>query len=93
MQLIAPDSAPLDAGGAWARWLAVFLGAYLGEVLRSEFGGAWVLGVGEGAEAFEVECGDQRIAPLALVLEALSGERSICLADFPDELRAAPPVP
>lgn len=93
IQLIAPNSAPLDPHSAWARWLSVLLGGYLGEVLRSEFGGAWVDGIGEGAEAFEVECGEQRVAPLALILEALSGQRSVCLADFPDELRGSPPAP
>jgi hypothetical protein len=71
----------------------VFLGAYVGEVLRNEFGGEWVDGVGDGAEAFEVQCGDQRVAPLALILEALCGRRPLCLADFPDELRGVPSAP
>lgn len=90
VQLIAPASAPLDADSAWARWLSVFLGAYLGEVLRSEFGGAWVDGVGSGAEAFEVECGEQRVAPLAVVRDAICGQRTSCLAELVEELRGEP---
>lgn len=92
IQLVAPPSAPLDAGSAWARWLAAFLGAYFGEVLRSEFGGAWVHGIANGAEAFEVDCGEHRVAPLALVFEAVCGQRVSFLADFVEELRAAPPI-
>jgi tetratricopeptide (TPR) repeat protein len=87
IELMAPEHAPLPANAAWARWLAGFLGAYLGEVLCKEFGGVWVRGDGRGREAAAIQVAGQRIAPVALLHETLTGGLRTSLESCAGELR------
>lgn len=87
LQLVAPGDAPLDAESGWARWLSVFVGAYLGEVLCKELGGAWRTVDRPSSDAFIIDVGGQQIAPLSLVHAAVSGIKPIDLGGFVADLR------
>lgn len=78
---IAPRRAPLSADPTWARRIVVLAGAYLGEVMRREIGGAWlkavsrpsgpdsyVLRFGNGRDALPVQHVHERIARGAVPL-------------------------
>jgi hypothetical protein len=87
--LVAPADLPLPEDAAWTRWLASFLGAYLGEVLCKEFGGSWVRGDGPGPQGAAIQLAGRRVEPLALLLATLSGGPRASLADYAAELRQA----
>jgi len=87
--LVAPADLPLPGDAPWTRWLASFLGAYLGEVLCKEFGGSWVRGAGPGPRGVAIQLAGRRVEPLALLLETLSGGPRTSLADYAAELRRA----
>jgi len=89
LSLVAPADLPLPREAAWTRWLASFLGAYLGEVLCREFGGSWVRGAGPGPQSAAIQLAGRRVEPLALLLDTLSGGPQISLADYAAELRRA----
>jgi hypothetical protein len=89
VSLVAPADLPLPKEAAWTRWLASFLGAYLGEVLCKEFGGSWVRGAGTGPQAAAIQLAGRRVEPLALVLDTLSDGPRTSLADYAAELRRA----
>jgi hypothetical protein len=87
IELVAPPAAPLPANSAWTRWLAGFLGGYLGEVLCREFGGAWVRGDGPDQAAAAIQVAGRRITPVAVLLETLSGGPRTTLENCAGELR------
>jgi tetratricopeptide (TPR) repeat protein len=87
IELLAPAHAPLAPSSVWARWLAGFLGGYLGEVLCKEFGGVWVRGDGQGREAAAIQVAGRRLSPVALVHETLTGGSRISLENYAGELR------
>jgi tetratricopeptide (TPR) repeat protein len=87
LELVAPGDAPLEADAPWTRWLCVFLGAYLGEVLCKEFGGGWALGERQEPESYLVELGSRHEAPLAVLLDVLTGRHPLSLADYVAQLR------
>lgn len=93
LSLIAPAGAPLPEDSAWARWVAVFVGAYLGEVLCKELGGAWRGVDRPDAEAFAVSVRGREIAPIARVLEMVSGRQPAGLAALVSELAPRPSAP
>jgi hypothetical protein len=85
--LIAPADSPLDADSSWARWLAVFAGAYLGEVLCKEFGGSWAAAERGAALAYTIHLGSRRELPVSLLLDAVTGRHPITLVDYLGQLR------
>ena len=87
LELVAPPSAPLPVESNWTRWLAGFLGGYFGEVLCKEFGGVWVRGDGQGLDAAAIQVAGRRIAPVALLLETLTGGPRTSLENCAGELR------
>ena len=87
LELVAPPDSPLAADSSWARWLAVFAGAYLGEVLAKEFGGSWAAVERDGAEAYALHLGSRRELPVSLVLDAITGRHPIALVDYLGQLR------
>ncbi len=87
LELVAPVDTPSRDDAPWTRWLCVFLGAYLGEVLCKELGGVWAAAERPDAESFVVQLGDRHEAPLALLLDALTGRHPISLADYLGQLR------
>ena len=87
LELVAPADSPLGAESNWTRWLCVFIGAYLGEVLCKEFRSSWAAGDKPDAEAFVVHLGSRREAPLAIVLDAITGRHPLALSDYLDQLR------
>jgi hypothetical protein len=93
LELVAPLGAPLLEDSAWARWLAVFLGAYLGEVLCKELGGVWGAAESAGAEAFVIELPERTIAPAAVLMATLCGRQVTRLTDFVAQLQAMPAPP
>jgi tetratricopeptide (TPR) repeat protein len=87
LALVAPADSPLPEDNAWTRWLCVFLGAYLGEVLCKEFGASWSLGDRPEAEAYVVKLGSRPEMPLAVVHDTLTGRHPLALADYLGQLR------
>lgn len=87
LELIAPADSPLAEGAVWTRWLAVFLGAYLGEVLCREFAGSWDLIDRPEPECFAVTLGSRREKPVSVLLDTLTGRHPLSLADYLDQLR------
>jgi tetratricopeptide (TPR) repeat protein len=87
LELVAPADSPLAEDAAWTRWLSVFLGAYLGEVLCREFGGSWALGDRPEAESFIVNLGLRQEMPLAVLFDAITGRHPLSLADYLGQLR------
>jgi tetratricopeptide (TPR) repeat protein len=87
LELVAPADSPLAEDAAWTRWLSVFLGAYLGEVLCREFGGNWALGGRPEAESFIVNLGVRQEMPLAVLFDTLTGRHPMSLADYVGQLR------
>jgi hypothetical protein len=87
LELVAPAGAPSSEGADWARWLSVFLGAYLGEVMCKEFNAIWVAADQPDAEAFAVEWRDRRVTPVAFVLKALGEGQPVSLADYVEQQR------
>lgn len=87
LELVAPPDSPLPADSAWTRWLCVFLGAYLGEVLCKEFGASWSSGDRPEAEAYLVRLGSRPEMPLAVVHDTLTGRHPLALADYLGQLR------
>ena len=82
LELVAPAGAPSSQNADWVRWLSVFLGAYLGEVICRELNAAWVAVDQPGVEAFAVELGQQRVTPVALLYKALREQQPVSLADY-----------
>ena len=89
LELLAPPQLPLPASSEWARWLAGFVGAYLGEVLCKELGGVWVRGDGKEQNAAAIQVVGRRISPVALVFDAVTSGARASLEDCVAELRAA----
>jgi hypothetical protein len=87
LELVAPADSPLTEDAAWTRWLSVFLGAYLGEVLCRELGGNWSLGDRPEAESFVVNLGSRREMPLGVLFDTLTGRHPMSLADYLGQLR------
>jgi tetratricopeptide (TPR) repeat protein len=87
LELIAPADSPLASDSSWARWLAVFAGAYLGEVLCKEFGGSWATTERGAALAYAIHLGTRRELPVSLVLDAVTGRHPIALVDYLGQLR------
>jgi tetratricopeptide (TPR) repeat protein len=87
LELVAPADSPLADDASWTRWLCVFLGAYLGEVLCREFDGDWALGDRPEAESFVVNLGLRQEMPLALLFDNLTGQNPLSLADYVGQLR------
>jgi hypothetical protein len=87
LELVAPPDSPLPAESSWARWLAVFAGAYVGEVLCKEFGGNWSATDRDGADGFSIHLGLRRELPISLVLDAVTGRHPIALIDYLGQLR------
>jgi hypothetical protein len=87
LELVAPADSPLAEDAAWTRWLCVFLGAYLGEVLCREFGGSWALGDRAEAESFVVNLGSRREMPLAVIFDTITGRHPMSLSDYLGQLR------
>ncbi len=87
LRLVAPPEAPLEANSGWARWLSVFVGAYLGEVLCKELGGSWRTVDRPSFDAFVVDAGGRQIAPVSLVHASVSGLEPLNLSSFAAELR------
>jgi tetratricopeptide (TPR) repeat protein len=87
VELVAPADSPLSEDASWTRWLSVFLGAYLGEVLCREFGGSWSIGDRPEAESFVVNLGSRREMPLAVLFDTLTGRHPMSLADYLGQLR------
>jgi tetratricopeptide (TPR) repeat protein len=87
LELVAPADSPLAADSRWARWLAVFAGAYLGEVLCKEFGGSWAATERGAAEGYAVHLGSRRELPVSLVFDAVTGRHPIALVDYLGQLR------
>ncbi|HTV21296.1 MAG TPA: hypothetical protein VMG12_21565 [Polyangiaceae bacterium] len=87
IELVAPADSPLAEEDSWTRWLSVFLGAYLGEVLCREFGGNWALGDRPEAESFVVNLGSRREMPIAVLYDTLTGRHPMSLADYLGQLR------
>lgn len=87
LELVAPADSPLPEEAAWTRWLSVFLGAYLGEVLCREFGANWALGDRPEAESFVINLGSRREMPVAVLFDTLTGRHPMSLADYLGQLR------
>jgi tetratricopeptide (TPR) repeat protein len=87
LELVAPSDAPLDPEAAWTRWLCVFLGAYLGEVLCRELGAGWAISERPEPECFVVQLGSRNEAPLAVLFDILTGRHPLSLADYMAQLR------
>jgi hypothetical protein len=87
LELVAPHDAPLAAESGWARWLSVFVGAYLGEVVCKELGGTWRTVDRPSIDAFVIDTGARQIAPLSLVHASVTGLERLDLSDFADQLR------
>jgi tetratricopeptide (TPR) repeat protein len=87
IELVAPADSPLSADSSWARWLAVFAGAYLGEVLCKEFGGNWSATDRDGPEGLSIHLGMRRELPVSLVFDAVTGRHPIALVDYLGQLR------
>lgn len=87
IELVAPPDSPLGADSSWARWIAVFAGAYVGEVLCKEFGGNWSATDRDGADGFSIHLGSRRELPISLVLDAVTGRHPIALIDYLGQLR------
>jgi len=84
---VAPADSPLPEESVWTRWLCVFLGSYLGEVLCKEFGSSWSMADRPGPEAYVVLLGSRPEAPLAIVHDTLTGRHPLSLADYLGQLR------
>jgi hypothetical protein len=93
LALVAPVGARLPEDTPWTRWLSVFVGAYLGEVLCRDFGGVWVGADGSGARAVAVQLGKRRIAPLMLILDIVTGRAELTLQEFAGDLRHGTAAP
>jgi hypothetical protein len=93
LALVAPVGAHLPEDLPWTRWLSVFVGAYLGEVLCRDFGGVWVGADGSGARAVAVQLGKRRIAPLMLILDIVTGRAELTLQEFAADLRHGTAAP
>jgi hypothetical protein len=89
LELLAPPQLPLPASSSWARWLAGFVGGYLGEVLCKELGGAWVRGDGREQNAAAIQVAGRRLSPVALVFDTVTGAARTCLENCAGELRKA----
>lgn len=89
LELLAPAQLPLPTSAAWARWLAGFVGAYLGEVLCKELGGVWVRGDGREQNAAAIQVAGRRVCPVALVFDSVTGGTRISLENCVTELRAS----
>ncbi len=87
LELVAPAGAPSSEGAEWARWLSVFLGAYLGEVMCKEFNAVWVAADQPNAEAFAVQLSDRQVTPVAFILKALGARQPVSLADYVEQQR------
>jgi tetratricopeptide (TPR) repeat protein len=87
LELVAPSDAPLDPDAPWTRWLCVFLGAYLGEVLCREYGAGWALAERPEPECYVVQLGSRQEAPLAVLFDVLTGRHPLALADYMAQLR------
>ncbi|MEY2929776.1 MAG: hypothetical protein RL033_525 [Pseudomonadota bacterium] len=87
LELLVPAQQPLPASSSWARWLAGFLGAYLGEVLCKELGGVWVRGDGREQNAAAIQVAGRRISPVALVFDTVTGGTRTSLENCAGELR------
>lgn len=82
--LLVPAKAPPDPDAAWARRVAILLGAYLGEVLIDAVGARW-----ESAEPPSGHDGFRLVlpagtvtAPITRVLDRLSGRRVSPLSEY-----------
>jgi tetratricopeptide (TPR) repeat protein len=87
LELVAPADSPLAETAVWTRWLSVFFGSYLGEVLCREFGGNWALGERAEAPSFVVNLGFRQEMPLAVVFDSITGRHPMALADYLGQLR------
>ncbi len=87
LELLAPPQLPVPASSAWARWLAGFVGAYLGEVLCKELGGVWVRGDAREQNAAAIQVAGRRVAPVALVYDTVTGGARTSLESCAGELR------
>jgi tetratricopeptide (TPR) repeat protein len=75
--LLAPPLAPSDPEAGWVRRAAIFVGAYVGEVLRATHGGEWEPTRGElRPEAYRLGLrSGVQASPVASAFERLSGRR------------------
>jgi hypothetical protein len=88
--LLAPPLAPPDPEAAWVRRASVLVGAYVGEVLRTNRGGRWESPRGElCSEAYRLALPNGSIAlPVAAALERLSGRRLEQPSDYARRISA-----
>jgi hypothetical protein len=82
--LIAPSGAPRHEDAAWARRISVFVGGYVGEVLRDLVGGTWMPG-GEatGPEDYRLSVQDAfEVHPVKRTYDRLVGDSDESLTDY-----------
>lgn len=75
LDLVTPTGSGLDQHSNWARWLSGFVGGYLGEVACRELGARWRNAEGDGPERAVLELANREVAPVAWVLDSITGAR------------------
>lgn len=86
LTLIGPPGAPpAEASPALVR-SAILVGAYVGEVVRSHWGGRWVRGDAPDASAYVLELGSVTARPVHHTLSRSCGLSSMTLTEYVDRL-------
>jgi hypothetical protein len=82
LALIVPPGAPTAAPSPVLRRTSVLVGAYLGEVLRSQWGGQWTLGDAPDAAAYVLEVGSIVTRPIQHVFARTCGQHPTTLTEY-----------
>lgn len=82
LALIAPPGAPTPAPSPVLRRTSVLVGAYVGETLRSQWGGQWVRGDAPEAAAYVLEVGSIVTRPIQQVFARTCGKHSTTLTEY-----------
>jgi len=82
LALIAPPAAPPAAPSPALRRASVLVGAYVGEALRSQWGGQWVAGDAPDAAHYVLEVGSIVTRPIQQVFARLCGQHPTTLSEY-----------
>lgn len=82
LALVAPPAAPAIAPSPVVRRTAVFVGAYVGEVLRSHWGGQWIASDAPEPARYVLEVGSIVTRPVQQVYSRLCGQQPTTLTEY-----------
>ncbi|HEU5073943.1 MAG TPA: hypothetical protein VFU02_07215, partial [Polyangiaceae bacterium] len=82
LALIAPPAAPPAAPSPVVRRAAVLIGAYVGEVLRSQWGGQWIASDAPEPAKYVLEVGSIVTRPVQHVYARLCGQHPTTLTEY-----------